>query len=68
MNEYGRSISGMILRGEKPKHWEKNPPQCHFVHHRFNWPGTETGTPQWETVYQPPPHDVSLNYKPHRNV
>jgi hypothetical protein len=25
---------GMILTGEKPKNWEKNLSQFHFVHHK----------------------------------
>jgi hypothetical protein len=28
----------------------ENPPQWHFVHHKFRmtWPEIETGTPRWE--------------------
>jgi hypothetical protein len=29
----------------KAKYWEKDLPQCHFVHHKFymRWAGTEPG-------------------------
>jgi hypothetical protein len=37
------------LKG-KPKNSERNPSQCHFVHHKFHmdWPGCKPGLLRWE--------------------
>jgi hypothetical protein len=38
---------GKVLTGKKPKYWEKNRLECHFVHYKYAimFPRNELGPP-----------------------